>query len=126
MFESRYVWKQNQVTHDPEKIAQIEQQFAVGPFVAGLLLERGLGSKEELDSFLHPRPENLVDPFLMHDMHKAVDRIQTAIIEGQKITIYGDYDADGITSTAVMYETLVQLGQMFIIIFRTALLMAMG
>ncbi|MFT8500072.1 MAG: single-stranded-DNA-specific exonuclease RecJ [Liquorilactobacillus satsumensis] len=110
MFESRYVWKQNQVTHDPEKIAQIEQQFAVGPFVAGLLLERGLGSKEELDSFLHPRPENLVDPFLMHDMHKAVDRIQTAIIEGQKITIYGDYDADGITSTAVMYETLVQLG----------------
>lgn len=54
--------------------------------------------------------DDLHDPFLMHDMDKAVDRIQIAIMEGQPILIYGDYDADGITSTSIMLETLEMIG----------------
>lgn len=46
----------------------------------------------------------------MHDMDKAVERIQNAIMEGQRILIYGDYDADGITSTSIMLETLEMIG----------------
>ena len=50
------------------------------------------------------------DPFLLHDMQKAVERIMSAIEANEKILVYGDYDADGVTSTTIMYETLAQLG----------------
>ena len=78
--------------------------------VAEILINRGYDTKEKAENFLKPGPENLYDPYLMHDMKKGTDRIRTAIVEGQKITVYGDYDADGLTSTSIMYEALTQLG----------------
>ena len=62
------------------------------------------------DAFLHPEYESLTDPFLMPDMEKAVSRIQKAIETEEKVLIYGDYDVDGVTASAVMEEALTLAG----------------
>ncbi|WP_018658670.1 single-stranded-DNA-specific exonuclease RecJ [Allofustis seminis] len=75
-----------------------------------MCIQRGLQSKEAIEEFLNPTIEDLHDPFLMHDMEKAVKRIDHAIMENEKITIYGDYDADGVTSVTTLLETFHILG----------------
>ncbi|MGO2686738.1 MAG: single-stranded-DNA-specific exonuclease RecJ, partial [Enterococcus italicus] len=77
---------------------------------ATLLWQRGIRDEEALENFLHPSLEKLHDPFLFYDMDRAIERVQQAIIENQKILIYGDYDADGITSTTILKEALDFLG----------------
>ena len=62
------------------------------------------------DSFLHPKYENLTDPFLMPDMEKAIERIKSAVKTGEKVLIYGDYDVDGVTASTVMETTLILSG----------------
>lgn len=66
-----------------------------------LLRKRGLDEK-----FLHPQYDNLTDPYILPDMDKAVDRIQQAAKQHEKILIYGDYDVDGVTASTVMEDTL--------------------
>ena len=78
--------------------------------VATLLYERGIQTKEDLEDFLEPKLEKLHDPYLLHDMDKAVERIRRAIEDYEQILIYGDYDADGMTSASIMKETLEQMG----------------
>lgn len=70
-----------------------------------LLEKRGLDS-----TFLHPKYENLADPYLLPDLEKALNRINTAIKNSEKILIYGDYDVDGVTASTVMEETLILAG----------------
>lgn len=109
MVEARYKWEQLPAA-DSEVVAELTKEKEISPFLAQLLAQRGLTTIGEVQKFLKPSLENLADPFLLHDMEKAVDRIETAIANGEKITIYGDYDADGITSTALMYEALLAVG----------------
>lgn len=79
--------------------------------VLQLLWNRGLDDQDQIDMFLGPDyHRDLHDPFLYNDMHKAVKLIRQMIKEKKKILIYGDYDADGVTSTAVLYLTLKKLG----------------
>lgn len=66
------------------------------------------------DDFLHPKYENLTDPFLLTDMKKAVARIKKAILGGEKILIYGDYDVDGVTASALMEDALRLAGAKFV------------
>ncbi len=82
----------------------------VPPLVAAVLCSRGLQSREEGMSFLSWHPKLLCDPFLMKDMDKGVARIRQAIARGEKISIYGDYDVDGITSTCLLTHYLRGLG----------------
>ena len=89
---------------------QLAKELKLSPITAKILVNRGYQTAEAIDQFLHPQIKNCYDPFLMHDMQRAVERIQSAIEQGQKITVYGDYDADGITSTSLMYETLLTVG----------------
>lgn len=70
-----------------------------------LLVRRGLD-----ENFLYPKYEDLFDPFLMQDIEKAVGRIEQARDRGEKIAIFGDYDADGVTASTVMYEALTRFG----------------
>lgn len=79
------------------------------PKIIALLKRRGIETEEELDEFLSVRPQKTHDPFLLHNMEAGVDLILSAIDRGEKICIYGDYDADGITSTVIMTEILSQL-----------------
>lgn len=95
---------------DEADVDKLAEAASVTPLVARLLIMRGINTAEEAAPFLHADQQPLLDPTTMHDMEKAVDRIQEAIIAGDQITIYGDYDADGLTSTSIMYETLDQIG----------------
>ena len=75
-----------------------------------LLYSRGIQSEEDRYEFLNPLTMNLTPPTAFSDMEKAGQRIITAMDKGEKIVIYGDFDADGITSTSVLYKTLTFLG----------------
>lgn len=86
------------------------EKYQLSPIAAKLFSLRGIDTDEKLDFWLNATEENLADPALMHDMNKATERINQAIDNGEKITIYGDYDADGITATTIMTETLSILG----------------
>lgn len=75
-----------------------------------ILYQRGIQTPQALEAFLHPSLDNLHDPYLLHDMKKAVERIRRAIEDYEQILIYGDYDADGMTSASILKETLEELG----------------
>lgn len=110
MGKTRNQWMQKKSAVLPAEFDQLIKAEGLSELLGGLLWQRGIHTKEELRKYFSPELTDLYDPFLMHDMEKAVERIQEAVIEGQKILIYGDYDADGITSTTIMMETLETLG----------------
>ncbi|HFI0149457.1 TPA: single-stranded-DNA-specific exonuclease RecJ [Streptococcus suis] len=89
---------------------KLAKKEGLDPLAAKLLYERGIQTKEALTSFLQPSLEDLHDPYLLHDMDKAVERIRRAIEDYEQILIYGDYDADGMTSASILKETLEELG----------------
>lgn len=78
--------------------------------IISILNNRGINNIEIVNRFLNPRKEDFYDPFLLRDMGKAVKRIEEAMVKKQKVTIYGDYDVDGITSTSCLYLFLKELG----------------
>ena len=84
---------------------------AAGSLVlAKLLLQRGINTEEKINKFLNPLTIEPVSPYAYTDMQKAVDRVKKAIESKEHILVYGDFDADGVTSTAVMHKTLTELG----------------
>lgn len=89
----------------------VKQLFPDVPLLAQTVLWRsGVTDQAAADEFLRPEYESLHDPFLFRHMRRAVDRIEVARKSGERVTIYGDYDADGVTSTVIMFETLQALG----------------
>ncbi|MBR0120516.1 MAG: DHH family phosphoesterase, partial [Clostridia bacterium] len=91
---------------DKDLAAQIAEDFSVDPLTAYILVSRGITDYDEIEEFLDPIAPLMIDPFSFADMDKAVRRIQLAIDDFQKIAVFGDYDADGITATALMYSYL--------------------
>lgn len=89
---------------------EIAEKYDIPLFLADILINRGLDSTDKIESYMHPTPASLNDPFLMQDMHRAVSRINTAIANNEIITIYGDYDVDGITSVSLLYLYLTSRG----------------
>lgn len=88
-----------------------EQWPELHPVVLQLLKNRGLNTQEQVDEFLQPDySKDIHDPYLFQDMQKAVERVYRAIAKQEKIVIHGDYDADGVCSTAVLVTILRQLG----------------
>ena len=100
---SRKKWNVSSI--DKEKAAQIAEKFNLDAFTALLLVSRGIESEKNVNAFLDMSSE-LSDPFEIKDMDKAVDRINEAIFDFQRIAVFGDYDADGVTATAVLYSYL--------------------
>lgn len=88
----------------------IQDGCGVPNLFARILVSRGMTSVDEAEAFLHPRLDDLSDPFLLPDMDKGVDRAIKAITHNEKIGLYGDYDADGITSTAILFNFLKHIG----------------
>lgn len=95
---------------DKEHEKELSQKLGFTSLFTTLCLQRGLETEEDIQHFLKPNETWIHDPFLMHDMDKAVSRIMEAIEKGELITIYGDYDADGVTSTAVLKEAIEMIG----------------
>lgn len=95
---------------DDSLIKTFIDHLSITPIVASLLINRGIRSIEKAREFLQIEEQDFHDPFLLKDMDKAVRRIKTAIENDEKIIIYGDYDADGVSSTTVLLTTLRKLG----------------
>ena len=109
MLDATYNW-QTAIETISTEAEQLAQQFNISKLVAEILIRRGYDDEEQIKRFLNPDTTSFYDPMLINDMAKAVERIQTAIMNDQVITVYGDYDADGITSTSIVYETLASIG----------------
>ncbi len=94
----------------PERAAQLAAALNISPFLAQCLLNRGLSDPLHMGRFLEPRLKELSDPFLLPDMERAVDRLFLALERRESLVIFGDYDVDGVTSTALLTEVLKRLG----------------
>ncbi len=103
---SRKRWVVSKCNKD--RAADIAENCGIDPFAAYLLCARGMTDEFEIESFLFDT--DLTDPFTLPDMEKACERINEAIENGEKITVFGDYDADGVTSTALLYSYLSSQG----------------
>lgn len=89
--------------------AKLGKEVGVSPVVAQVLINRGICDAAQAKQFLHGGAEGLGDPWLLKGMNEAVARIGQAIARQEKITVYGDYDVDGITATALVYRVLTRL-----------------
>lgn len=97
------VWSVAKV--NKERAIAMASKLEIPPLLAMMLDIRGITKEEDVINFLQENKE-FSDPFLMKDMDKAVERITTAVENGEKICVYGDYDADGVTSTSLLYSYL--------------------
>ncbi|MDU7074595.1 MAG: single-stranded-DNA-specific exonuclease RecJ [Streptococcus peroris] len=104
-----YNWQFSPQVEDAD-FTKIAKSAGLSSEVASLLFQRGIKDESSLKKFLDPSLEDLHDPYLLHDMEKAVKRIHQAIERGELILVYGDYDADGMTSASIVKESLEQLG----------------
>lgn len=100
-------WRLKQA--DETKVQQLFQELKVHPVLCRILVQRGISTYDEAKAFFRPDTANLHDPFLMKDMDKAVNRILSALDKGEKILVFGDYDVDGTTAVACMYQFLKSL-----------------
>jgi single-stranded-DNA-specific exonuclease len=87
---------------DTELQSRLSRSLSILPVTAQLLINRGIISDDAAAAFLRPELSSIHDPFLMKDMERAVERIARAVAAGEKIAIYGDYDTDGVTATALL------------------------
>jgi single-stranded-DNA-specific exonuclease len=96
--------------HDADAVSRLAKKLGVPPLVAALLIARGHDTSEKAFQFLNPSPEHLHEPFLLKGMREAVDRIEAAIANKEKILIWGDYDVDGTTGTVLLRKMISMLG----------------
>lgn len=97
------VWSVAKV--NKERAIAMANRLEIPPLLAMMLDIRGITKEEDVINFLQEN-KDFSDPYLMKDMDKAVERITTAVENGEKICVYGDYDADGVTSTSLLYSYL--------------------
>jgi single-stranded-DNA-specific exonuclease len=96
--------------HAPERALALARELGAPPAVGQVLLNRGLLDAAAASRFLEPALAQLHDPFQLHGMGAATDRIARAVKEGERIMVHGDYDVDGITATFVLVSALKALG----------------
>lgn len=104
------IWKVASSPDSGEPRNELARLFQLPRPIVDILLRRGIDSSDDVGEFLSPRLESLTDPLLLPDMAKAVERIWAAIHANERILVFGDYDVDGVTSTALMVQVLRGLG----------------
>lgn len=109
MILSKYDWELMPGFSDQTFIKAAKKE-GLDVLAAQILYERGVQTADALETFLHPSLDQLHDPYLLHDMDRAVDRIRQAIENDERILVYGDYDADGMTSASILKEALEEMG----------------
>ena len=111
--DKKKVWSLRYTPGNSETDAAIEKlarEMKVSKVTASLIYNRGFSDAKSGEAFMHPEEDTLHDPFLMKDMDRAVERVSEAIRNGERITVYGDYDVDGVTSVTLLYLYLKSLG----------------
>ncbi len=106
MNEKRWISSPELNSEQQEIVKSLAGTINVSPFLAALLVQRGVHDFEQARTFFRPELDHLHDPFLMKDMDRAVERLTQAIGRGEKILVYGDYDVDGTTSVTLFYGFL--------------------
>ena len=109
MITSKYNWKN--IEKEPDSgFFELTKKEKLTDLASQILYSRGIDNDKKLRSFLSTDLSRLYNPYLLHDMDKAVERIRQAIKNDEQILVYGDYDADGMTSASIMKEALEMLG----------------
>ena len=93
-----------------EEVKKVKSKYQLNELLATILVNRNIIKEDDIRLFLNPTRDDFYDPFLITDMKIAIERIVEAIEKGQKVTIYGDYDVDGITSITVLKSFLKDVG----------------
>ena len=96
--------------YDPLLVTRLSARFALSPVAVRALLRRNLNTPEAIEAFLHPEAQPLPDWREMKGMAEAAHLIRQAIRDGKRICVYGDYDADGVSASAILYRCLRKLG----------------
>ena len=110
MINSKYKWKISNKKEELFKDKENNISFKLKPLTKKLLISRGIDNDEKVEKFINGTEKDMYSPYLIKDMEKAVSRIEKALENEEKVTIYGDYDVDGITSTTVIYSFLKKVG----------------
>lgn len=108
--EKNWILKSTDTPELAEKVSKIASALGINPVVARLLYNRGYEDAAAAKSFIYMESEMLSDPFKMKDVDAAIEGIKAAVSAGEKITVYGDYDVDGVTSVCTLYLYLKSLG----------------
>ncbi len=95
---------------DPAKVSALQAALKIHPILCELLVQRGIEDFDKAKQFFRPSLNDLHDPYLMKDMDQAVARIETAFENNESIMVFGDYDVDGTTSVATLYQFLKTIG----------------
>ena len=104
-----YRWNYEPPTTENEACAEaLAEEVRVNPAIAQMLVERGIRTAEQARKYFHPQLLDLYDPYLMKDMDRAVERLNEAMGQRERIMIYGDYDVDGCTAVALVYRFITQ------------------
>ena len=104
-----YRWNYEPPTTENEACAEaLAEEARVTPTIAQMLVARGIRTAEQARKYFHPQLLELHDPYLMKDMDKAVERLNEAMGQRERIMIYGDYDVDGCTAVALVYRCITQ------------------
>ena len=104
-----YKWNYEEPTPEQNAAAaKLSEEIGVSQTLCLLLVKRGISTAEEARAYFRPQLQALHDPFLMRDMDRAVDRLNKAMGNREKVMIYGDYDVDGCTAVALVYRFLQQ------------------
>lgn len=105
-----YTWNIQTLTEQDQQTCRLlERELSITPAAARMLVMRGIVTPDEARQYIRPRLEDLNDPYLMRDMSQAVERLNRALLRGEHIMVYGDYDVDGTTAVALMFTFLRQL-----------------
>ncbi|MEZ4800826.1 MAG: single-stranded-DNA-specific exonuclease RecJ [Flavobacteriales bacterium] len=107
MMQKSWISKQSP---EEELVKSLSNELTISPVLTRLLMQRGIDTFNDAASFFRPNLSQLHNPLLMRDMERAIGRLQSALEEGQKILVYGDYDVDGTTAVTVVYSFLKKLG----------------
>ena len=108
--EKNWILKSPDTNESLNKVKEISDELGINPIIAKLLYSRGYTDVASAKSFIYMESEMLSNPFLMKDMELGIKRVMSAIENGEKITIYGDYDVDGVTSVCTIYLYLKSKG----------------
>ena len=108
--EKRWIIKSVDTAESENEISKISRDLGINRIVAKLLYNRGYTDTESAKSFIYMETEMLSNPFLLQDIEKGIDRISEAVSRGEKITVYGDYDVDGVTAVCTLYLYLKSVG----------------
>ena len=104
MIAKQKLWEVHE--YNKEKAGCLAAELGISPLVTGILLERGFNDTQSMREFLYGNSAPFHDPFLMKDMGRTVERVERALAEGEQITVYGDYDVDGISASSLLYVYL--------------------